>query len=587
MTDYLTLAGTALNKQPRQLFGIATRTLKSSVLPRLPIDIDRRYERQVPEEFTPRIKPIRDNTIRLQKSTLNKREIYERDVTAVLNGNLSFLNETVSFEDGESISVDVPRVIEQSLHWKLKCWGFEHLKPIWLTAHEPSEISDKEIAIHRSWLDDWIEDHPIATDSQYLRRYWMPHSVCLRILNWARYDSLFASQLDETFRRNIRRFVYKNAVFLSDNVEHGVGGNHLIENAVALVVAGIYANEPAWLRQGQQIFEQAGEEQFFEDGGHIERSPMYHLIVCQRFLTAVDLLESISEGSKSLRETATDGVHFIERLRPPDDQIPLLNDSVFGEALPLTSCLEYAQSIGIETNLHSEPDPYRSLPESGFFWLGTDDSQLLITAHEITVPHLPAHAHVHPGQVCLWIGGKRILTDTGVFEYSAGTTRQRDRSIQSHNTVQVGTLEPVRLASSFWMWGTLDPEVEFSEGSPLRMAYDVNGIGHPTYTHERTVERVSDGWQITDQVECKNESALSRFHVHPEYSATLNSTDQYVTIEDNEGIPTAELEALEGNKMTLGTAPYHPEYGKEQSRAVVTLHREDSGMLGVILRELN
>ncbi|QRY24862.1 alginate lyase family protein [Halobacterium sp. BOL4-2] len=587
MTDYFTLAGTALNKQPRQLFGIATRTLKSSILPRLPIDIDGRYEHQVPEEFTPRIKPIRKNTICLQKSTLNKRETYERDAETVLNGDLSFLNETVSFENGRSISLDAPRVMERSLHWKLKCWGFEHLKPIWLTVSDPSEISDNEIAIHRSWLNNWMEGHPIAVDSQYLRRYWMPHSVCLRILNWARYDSLFATRLDETFRKEIRTFIYKNAAFLSDNIEHGVGGNHLIENAVALVVAGVYANKPGWLRQGYRIFEQAGEEQFFEDGGHIERSPMYHLVVCQRFLTAIDLLESIGEDSKPLRKTAADGVHFIERLRPPDDQIPLLNDSVFGEALPLTSCLEYAKSIGIEADPHSKLEADRSLPKSGFFWLGTGDSRLLVTAHEIPVPHLPAHAHVHPGQVCLWIGGKRVLTDTGVFEYAAGTTRQHDRSIRSHNTVQVGTLDPVRLASSFWMWGEVDPEVEFNRGSSIRVDYDLNRVGFSTYTHERMVEQDSDGWQITDQVECKEDSVLSRFHVHPECSALFGSTDRYVTIEDSKGVPIAELEAIEGDRMTIGTAPYHPRYGEKQSRDVVSIHREGSGTLGVILRELD
>lgn len=587
MTDYLTLAGTALNKQPRQLVGIATRTLKSSILPRLPTDIDGRYERQVPEEFTPRIKPIRKNTIRLQKSTLNKRETYEQDVAAVLNGNISFLNETLSFEDGESISLDVPRVMEQPLHWKLKCWGFEHLKPIWLTALEPSEFSDSEIAIHRSWLDDWVGDHPIADDSQYLRRYWMPHSVCLRILNWVRYDSLFASRLDEEFRREIREFAYKNAAFLSDNVEHGVGGNHLIENAVALIVAGVYANEQAWLRQGYQIFERAGEDQFFEDGGHIERSPMYHLIVCQRFLTAVDLLESIDEGPDTLRQAVTDSVHFVERLRPPDDRIPLLNDSVFGEALPLTSCIEYARSIGIEMELHSESESDRSLSESGFYWLGSGDCQLLIAAHEVTVPHLPAHAHVHPGQVCLWIHGRRVLTDTGVFEYAAGSTRERDRSIRSHNTIQVGNVDPVRLASSFWLCGEINPEIEFNRESFLRMSYRVGGIGYPTYEHERTVKLVSGGWQITDQVECKNEPVMSRFHVHPKCSAAFDDTSKYVTIKDDKGVPIAELEALEAARMTIGTAPYHPKYGERQSRTVITTYREGSGTLGVILRKLN
>ncbi|APW98886.1 hypothetical protein CHINAEXTREME_14370 [Halobiforma lacisalsi AJ5] len=588
MTDYLTLLGTALNKQPRQLFGIITRTAKSSVLSRLPIDVDARYETRIPKDFTPRTEPIRQNTVRLQESTAEKRDEYAREAEVAIGGEITFLNETVSFEGGKAVSVDAPRVLEQSLHWKLKCWGFEHLEPVWLSSHDPSKISDDDIAVHRAWLDDWIGDHPIATDTRYLRRYWMPHSVCLRILNWARYDSLFAEHLDKEFRKEIRRFVYKNAVFLSDNVEHGVGGNHLVENAVALVVAGVYADEPTLWKQGRRIFERAAETQFFKDGGHIERSPMYHLIVCQRFLTAVDLLESIGDGSEKIRSAANDGIEFLERLQPPDDRIPLFNDSVFGEALPLSSCLAYAKSVGIEASLdHNKQTHEKSLPESGFYWFGNDDTRLLVAAHEITVPHLPGHAHVHPGQVCLWVDGKRVLTDTGVFEYAAGPRRQRARSVRSHNTVQVGDTEPVRLASSFWLLGSFGPEVEYQKNNRLRMAYEIGGIGRPRYEHERQIESESDRWRITDQINSEEGPVVSRFHVHPECETYFDQNNECVTIEDANGTPIVEVEIFDYAEVDIDTAPYYPEYGEAQSRPVIVVSRETPGTYGVHLSELD
>lgn len=74
MTSYLTLLGTVLNKQTRQLFGIVTRMIKSLRLPRLPVDNDPRYERQIPDEFTPVVEPIRENTVQLQESTASRRE---------------------------------------------------------------------------------------------------------------------------------------------------------------------------------------------------------------------------------------------------------------------------------------------------------------------------------------------------------------------------------------------------------------------------------------------------------------------------------------------------------------------------------
>lgn len=415
----------------------------------------------------------------------------------------------------------------------------------------------------------------------------MPHSVCLRILNWSRYESLFEDRLDDAFRRNIRRVVYKNAAFLSNNIEHGVGGNHLIENAAALVVAGVYANEPAWRYQGRRIFERAAENQFFEDGGHIERSPMYHLIVCQRYLTAIDLLDAVGEESDTIREAARGGIEFIERLRPPDDRIPLLNDSVFGEALPLPSCLAYGRSVGaMPLSDDTQVSSGRSLTESGYYWIGDGDIRLLVAAHEVTVPHLPGHAHVHPGHVCLWVDGHRVLTDTGVFEYAAGPIRQYTRSVRSHNTVQVGNYEPVRIASSFWMWGRLDPQVEVQENQRLRMVYDVGGPGQPTYDHERVIESESDGWNISDRVESEDGTIASRYHVHPDYKPLFDDDRGHVRIEDDDGIPLANVKGFNYENIDLETAPYYPSYGTECSRSVIVVTRGSRGPFGVHISKI-
>ncbi|OYR51424.1 hypothetical protein DJ73_13295 [Halorubrum sp. Ea1] len=567
MTDYLTLAGTALNKQPRQLFGIATRKFKSAVFPRLPVNIDSRYEKRIPDEFTPCSESIRKNTIRLQESTSDKRESFQKQMEATIGGDLSFLNETISFKDGQSISVDAPAVLDQPSHWQLKCWGFEHLKPIWLSSHHPSDIPDSDLRVHQMWLNDWMDNHPIASDTGYLRRYWMPHSVSLRILNWTRYIALFNKRLGHEFRKTINQFIHKNAQFLADNIEHGVGGNHLIENAVGLVMAGVYFQKKTWRQLGIRIFEQASWNQFFEDGGHIERSPMYHLIVLQRFLTAVDLLESLNEVSRIIRETATDGVRFMEHLQPPDNQIPLLNDSVFDEALPLQSVLQYARSIPTLnlTQKQENNQSFCSLTDSGYYWLGTDEEQMLVAGHELTVPHLPAHAHIHPGHVCLWIGNQRVLTDTGVFEYSAGPHRRRARSIQNHNTVQVDEYEPVRMASSFWMWGTVDPSISFHpRKNRLKISHSVNTIGCPSYNHHRDIRRDENIWTISDQIDTERSPIRSRLHVHPDLNVKMEDDLFRISCPDRGHflsiIPAGH------NHATVIDAPYFPRYGQEISR---------------------
>jgi len=575
MTDYLTLVGTVLNKQPRQLFGIATRTVKSSVLPRLPIDIDARYEDRIPDELTPQIEPIRENTVRLQESTVANREEYSKAAEAAVDGEITFLNETLSFENGEAVSVDADSVMGQSLHWQLKFWGFEHLKPVWLSSHDPSEVSDEVIATHQAWLDDWMDDHPIAAATRYLRRYWMPHSVSLRILNWARYDSLFADRLDDTFREGIQRFVYKNAAFLSDNVEHGVGGNHLVENAVALIVAGSYFERDDWLAQGKGILERAATDQFFEDGGHVERSPMYHLIVTQRYLTSADLLAPTDRQSDVVDTTAEDAVGFAAAIRPPDGKIPLLNDSALGEALAIDELDQYASACDLAPSLSGSAR--RDCPETGYHWLGDGDDCLLAVGGDLVVKHLPAHAHAHPAQVLAWVDGRPVLTDTGVFEYEAGHARWRARSVRSHNTVQVDGAEPVLLGDSFHWFGNVTTDVYWDDNE-LLMAYEVGGIGQPSYSHRRRVEHDADGWTITDDLTGFDGTATARFHVHP--TLTTGVEDEIARIVDattDEHALTVRL--LSGDDLTVETAPYYPQYGKLRERDVVTVSRSGDGQI--------
>ncbi len=484
------------------------------------------------------------------------------------NGTLTFLNESVECPDGEHVSLLPDRLENQSLHWKLKCWGFEHLQWVWLGYSEPESLPDEQQRVHRHWLNEWIDGHPVAAEPGYLRQEWMPHSVCLRICNWSRYEAAFSEQLSPEFSRDIRRFVYKNAAFLSDNVEYGVGGNHLIENAVALVIAGVYLDEGRWRQQGRRLFERAASNQFFEDGGHFERSPMYHAIVCQRYLTAHSLLAMIGEASNEISKCAAESVRFLERLRPPDGRIPLLNDSAFGEALALDNCLTYAQEVGV-IDSPAEAETVR-MDDSGFYWLGDGDDRMLVAAHEIAVPHIPAHAHAHPGQICLWIDGQRVFTDTGVYEYAAGARRQRSRSIRSHNTVQVGKDEPVRMASSFWLWGRLDPTVVFNESTEtVELSYSVNGIGRPSYKHNRKIEHESGVWTIADRIDSEDSLVISRLHVHPEFDARM--VDNQIEVMNSTEESVVSVVPFGHEKVTVETAPYYPEYGKEMLRNVIII----------------
>lgn len=576
MEDLLTAVGTAVRKRPRQLAGIVTRLAKSSVAARLPVDLDARYERLVPANPVIHATPLRQNTERLREAVGNRRARERERAAASAAGHIEFLNETVSFSGRKEVDAVGDRVNAKSLHWRLKFWGFEHLQSVWLGYDRPEDVPRGAIETHRKWLSEWREEHEIAATVGYLRKGWMPHSVSLRILNWCRYDAWLDPVLPESFQRDIRRFAYKNAAFLSNNIEHGVGGNHLIENAVALVVAGSYFEQTGWLEQGHHLLRQAATDQFFSDGGHFERSPMYHLIVTQRYLTSADLLSQTNYTSETITETAQTAVAFADAIRPPDGEIPLLNDSAFGEALSLAEIERYANVCELKPT-STATEQRRDCSETGYYWLGDQDDCLLAVGGDLAVEHLPAHAHAHPAQILVWADSRRVLTDTGVLEYAAGDARRRARSVRSHNTVQVNDKEPVQFGDSFHWFGNVSTSVE-RDRDKLSMAYEVEGIGQASYSHRRIIEYDTAGWTIVDDIAGVDSTATVRFHVHPNLrTEKVDSTIQIFDSTTEEDLLTVRL-ASECN-LSIEESPYYPTYGLEQNRDVIVVSRDDDGQI--------
>src|SRR5690606_13087772 len=82
------------------------------------------------------------------------------------------------------------------------------------------------------------------------------------------------------------------ARYLRRRLEIHLLGNHLWANAKALVFAGAFftGDESAgWLHKGAALIGRELDEQILPDGGHFERSPMYHAIVLEDVLDLLQL----------------------------------------------------------------------------------------------------------------------------------------------------------------------------------------------------------------------------------------------------------------------------------------------------------
>jgi uncharacterized heparinase superfamily protein len=549
---------TAVNKRPVQLRGIVERKLRNAILPRLPLDFDARYERQVPATLRPTPEPIQSNTATLLGALSDdERRAYGRKATEFGDGDVTFLNRTLSFEDPTNISADDGRTASYPRLWSLKLDAFEPLS--WLVFGSLDSGDDEEtVEAVEEWTAAWLENNRIGDRPGYLRRAWTPYAVSLRIINWCRYC---AWRGERAVDEDLVRAIHKNALLLSNHIEWDVDGNHLVENGAALVVAGIFfaEHDQNWVETGLDVLQAVAETQFCEDGCHFERSPMYHVLVLTRLLTVLDLL---SEAGRSwpaeLESTASAATGFLSTIRPPDGRIPLLNDSVFGEALELDSCLRYADSVGV-----SSEKPRSTLDGSGYCWLGEGTSQLLLDCGASGPSHLLAHAHNDALSLLAWVDGDRVLTDTGCFDYQPGERRTAARSVEGHNTVQVGDTEPADIGHRFLMSHRIEPETYQIDGDVA--VVEGRYRAESGYHHRRRAYHADDWWLVEDEVTEADGPMVSRLHVHPDVDAS--GTDPIVL--SNDGVPKGQVWPLDVDEVGRTTGEYYPEFGRAETRTVI------------------
>jgi len=135
---------------------------------------------------------------------------------------------------------------------------------------------------HRALIRGWIAGNPPGQGDG-----WEPYPLSLRLVNWMKWSALGHELPPEALQS-----LAVQARFLTRRLEYHLLGNHLWANGKALVFAGVFfagAEAGEWLASGLAIVEAERREQILADGGHFERSPMYHSIVLGDLLDLIAL----------------------------------------------------------------------------------------------------------------------------------------------------------------------------------------------------------------------------------------------------------------------------------------------------------
>jgi len=325
-----------------------------------------------------------------------------------------------------------------------------------------------------------------------------PYPTSLRITNWMQFLSRNQIQDDA-----IKRHLYAQARLLRWRLEYHLAGNHLLENGFALLTAALYFRHNAWFRRGAKLVRTELLTQILADGGHDERSPMYHQILLDRLL---DVLLALKHDTwhndptliSFLAEKATRMLGWLNVITFRNGDVPMMNDAAF--------------------------------------YIAPSTAQLRAKA-------------VRVGLSGLWSVSSQT-TEATTSTYEIGTRRAWERSTAAHNTVDVTGVNSSEVWAGFRVGRRARTTVLADREATLTARHD--GYRHLGLVHERTWLVDSGHIQITDHLTgtetaaTKNYVGVARLHFHPDVPVSLaeNSINAGAVRITFASVPTPELRLI-------------------------------------------
>ena len=407
-------------------------------------------------------------------------------------------------------------------------WGAENKDKLWqYNLHYFDFLNGKNLEqtiCVESWLvSDWIKANPPCKTIG-----WDPYPTSLRIINWIKW-SHNVQRLPAGFVENL----FLQTRWLRKRLEYHLLANHLFVNAKALVFSGVsFAGDEAeeWLIKGISILRHEIDEQILSDGGHFERSPMYHSIILEDVLDLISVLKTPSRKlppivinfSVFLEQKVVLMVSWLREMCHPDGQISFFNDTTFAVAPTLMELETYAASL----DLKLQPPDYRKafnckhLQDSGFISVCYDrNTRLIADVGSITPDYQPGHSHAESLSFELSIEGERFFVNSGISTYESSDLRLFQRATKSHNTVEVDGKNSSEIWSSFRVAkrAVVSNVSLRSEGGTITFCGTHDGYSNRTskVMHYREWIMRQGLISIADRIDGEFKSAVFFLHIHP------------------------------------------------------------------------
>lgn len=482
---------------------------------------------------------------------------YRSSVYAKCNVGASF--------DGESFNVFGDSVDLMSE------WNPENLPKLWvynLHYHDFLNREDTEdsLGFGELVIDNWIRNNPVGEGNG-----WEPYCLSIRIVNWIKWIN---RQDPALVKQSWLDSLGVQGDYLSQSIEYHILGNHIFENAKALIFLGVYLDcdqSDKFLKLGLGILSRQLPEQFLNDGANFELSPMYHSIMLWSICDLVVLCRSsdckdLKRIIEPLINTVQFGLKWLKSMIHPDRGLAFFNDSTFGVAPSYDDLVSYCNMLAIKEYSVCTKNKLdiELLKYSGFAVFDWPEDHRLIADIGIVGPsYQPGHAHADTLSCELSLFGQRLLVNSGISVYGQSKERQRQRSTSAHNTVVVDSENSSEVWAGFRVARRAKPyDISFERRDGeivLESKHDGYRRLRGNAIHHRKWLAKNTSLTIIDQLSGSFSNAFVHWHFHPDI--VLEELGDCVF---QISLPQGAIINLyiQGAKAQVATSTWHPGFGK-------------------------
>ena len=413
--------------------------------------------------------------------------------------------------------------LNQSVHMTVVDWNYASNGKLWTYnlnyfdfLNQPGLNVESGLILIRDFiaqtdsLNDGLESYPTS----------------LRIINWVQFLSR-----NQIWDDVINRHLYAQAGLLSRRLEYHLGGNHLLENGFALLTAALYFRHHGWLKEATKLVRVELSAQILADGGHNERSPMYHQLLLDRLLDVLlavryNIWHNDPTFISFLEEKATRMLGWLDANTFRNGDVPMMNDAAWGIAS--TTAQLRAKAVRVGLDLWSVRSALRTSQSTGYCKFTFLRYELIANLDAIGPDHQPGHAHADTFSFVLYVDNQPLIVDSGTSTYDIGPRRAWERSTAAHNTIDVMGENSSEVWAGFRVGRRARVTVQVDTETTLTVRHD--GYRQLGIIHERTWSVDPMHICITDRLMKKkskttrNLTSIARLHFHPDVTVSLVGT---------------------------------------------------------------